>query len=232
MRQSGITLLREQRLDPAISSRLSGLFFRSSHIIRDTGIGFNAAEQLNARVDVIIHLSLVIPTLAAALGENHVRDTLGVQIDVFLGLITIGTVNAKLCGGFVDNLVDQTIHLLAVIGRLLAFPRSETFTLRPLRMRGDLAVQIFCLGFPCHTTMLGDFPRRLLVHNRTLKPRQRGVHLGDRIAALAHFEGYVLNVLLRQLHAFAVIQLVRTLKKLVDLGHVIAPLALAYERNT
>ena len=53
-------------------------------------------------------------------------------------------------------------------------------------MRGDLAVQIFCLGFPCHTTMLGDFPRRLLVHNRTLKPRQRGVHLIELAREIEH----------------------------------------------
>ena len=99
-------------------------------------------------------------------------------------------------------------------------------------MFGDLTVQLLGLGFPRHASMLRDLPRGLLVDHRTLQACQRGVDLGDGVPALAHVEGHVLDVLLRQLHAFTVVQLVRVLKKLVDLGHVIAPFALADKRNT
>ena len=53
--------------------------------------------------------------MAATLRENHIRHALGVQIDVLFRMVLICSPDTKFGGGFINDLVDQTIDLLAVV---------------------------------------------------------------------------------------------------------------------
>ena len=93
-------------------------------------------------------------------------------------------------------------------------------------MRVELLEQVLGLRLPCHTAMLGDFPRGLLVDHGTFQTGKRGIHLGDHIAALDQLKGDVLNIMLGELRALTFIQHVRTFKESIHLFRIVAPLSL------
>ena len=197
-----------------------------AHEVGHTSIGFESGQQLHAFVQVIIHLTLVIATLALALGEDHIRHGLGVQIDKFLGIVFRHFLNAELASGLRQALIDDAIHLLAVIARFLAFSWLETFAALTFGMGVKLAEQTFGLRFPRHTTVLRNLPCGLLVHHGALQTSKGRVHLGDHIAAFDQIERNILNIMLGELRSLTFVQHVRTLKKSVHLFGIVPPLAL------
>ena len=196
-------------------------------VIRHAGIGLDAAQQPHAGVQVVVHLAFVIAALALALGEDHIGHAGGVHIHQVLHIVGGHPVHAEFHGGLVDDLIHQTVDLLAIVGRSLGVTRAETLARRAVGVSGQAAVQILGLGLPHHTPVACDLPGGLLIHHGAFEPAQRGVHLADDVAALAQVERHVLDVLLRQLGVFAVIQRVGTFEELIHLFGVIPPFALA-----
>ena len=74
--------------------------------------------------------------------------------------------------------------------------------------------------------MLGNLPSRLLIHHGAFQTGQRRVHLGDHISAFDQFKGNVLNVMLGELCAFALIQHMRAFKESIHLFRIVSPLPL------
>ena len=139
------------------SRRLAG------HEIGHTGIGFQATQQLYAGVQEVIDLSLVIAFLALALGEDHIVDRIRIEIGQRPYIVFGNAVNAQCGRRLVHNLVDQTIHLLLIVRRLLGRSGLEAFTLVTLRMVLDFVIQLLGLRLPRHTPMLCDLPCGLLI---------------------------------------------------------------------
>ena len=174
-----------------------GLTYEVGH----TSIGFESGQQLHAFVQVIIHLTLVIATLALALGEDHIRHGLGVQIDELLGIVSRHFLHAELASGLRQALIDDAIHLLTVIARVLAFSWLETFAVFTFGVGIKLTEQGFGLCLPRHAAMLRDLPCGLLVYHSTLQPSKGRVHLGNHIAALDQIERNILNIMLGELRS-------------------------------
>ena len=199
----------------------------AGHEIGHTGIGFQATQQLHAGIQEVIDLSLVIASLALALGEDHIVDRIRIEIGQRPYIVFGHAVNAQCGRRLVHNLVDQTIHLLLIIRRLLGRSGLEAFALVTLRMVLDFVIQLLGLRLPRHTPMLCYLPCGLLIDHGTFQTSKRGVNLCDHIAVLAQIKGHVLNVMLGEIHALAVIQSMGALQESVHLSGVIPPLALA-----
>ena len=90
----------------------------------------------------------------------------------------------------------------------------------------DFVIQLLGLRLPRHTPVLCDLPCGLLIDHGTFQTSKRGVNLCDHIAVLAQIKGHVLNVMLGEIHALAVIQSMGALQESVHLSGVIPPLAL------
>ena len=194
--------------------------------IRDARIRFESGQQLRAGGQIVIHLTFVVSPLAFALSEDHVAQGLGIRVGDRLGVRFTDFLDTQLAGGFRQALVDHAVDLLAVVARILALARLEPLAVLAFGMRVELLEQVLGLRLPCHTAMLGDFPRGLLVDHGTFQTGKRGIHLGDHIAALDQFEGDVLNIMLGELRALTFIQHVRTFKESIHLFHIVAPLSL------
>ena len=194
--------------------------------IRDARIRFESGQQLRAGGQIVIHLTFVVSPLAFALSEDHVAQGLGIRVGDRLGVRFTDFLNTQLAGGFRQALVDHAVDLLAVVARIFALARLEPLAMLAFGMRVELLEQVLGLRLPCHTAMLGDFPRGLLVDHGTFQTGKRGIHLGDHIAALDQFEGDVLNIMLGELRALTFIQHVRTFKESIHLFRIVAPLSL------
>ena len=201
-------------------------FVTATDIIGDARERFEAAEQLHARVEVIIDLTLVIAVLALALCEHHVGDGTGIQIGELAHVLFAHAVHAKACGGLVHDLVDQSVDLLAVVRRPAIMSAREPLPRAAVGVLTYLTVQLFGLGLPRHTTVLGNLPRRLLVDHGLLQPGQRRINLGDVIPALAQIEGHVLDVLLREMGILALVERMCTIQESVHLIGIVSPFAL------
>ena len=81
------------------------------------------SDSATARsVQEVIDLSLVIAFLALALGEDHIVDRIRIEIGQRPYIVFGHAVNAQCGRRLVHNLVDQTIHLLLIVRRLLGAP--------------------------------------------------------------------------------------------------------------
>ena len=172
-----------------------------AHEVGHTRIGFESGQQLHAFVQVIIHLTLVIAALALALGEDHIRHGLGVQIDELLGIVFRHFLHAEFASGLRQALIDDAIHLLAVIARVFAFSRLETFAVLTFGVSVKLTEQGFGLCLPRHASMLRNLPCGLLIYHGTLQPGKGRVYLSDHVTALDQIERNILNIMLGELRS-------------------------------
>ncbi len=200
--------------------------------IGDAVVGFKARQQLHARGQIVVDLALVVPALALALREDHVGDGTGVQVGELLRVIIAHLGDVEGIGSLHQTLVDDAVHLLAVIAGLLGLARLEPLAFLALRMVVQFTEQGLGLPLPRHTAMLGDLPCGLLVHHGAFQTGQGGIDLGDHIAALDEIERDLLNIVLGELDALTLIQLVRALEESIHLDGIISPLALRSVRDS
>ncbi len=123
------TTVRRRSLNGHVRGGLGRSRRLAGHEIGHTGIGFQATQQLYAGVQEVIDLSLVIAFLALALGEDHIVDRIRIEIGQRPYIVFGNAVNAQCGRRLVHNLVDQTIHLLLIVRRLLGRSGLEAFAL-------------------------------------------------------------------------------------------------------
>ena len=144
-------------------------------VIRHAGIGLDAAQQPHAGVQVVVHLAFVIAALALALGEDHIGHAGGVHIHQVLHIVGCHPVHAQFRGGLVDDLIHQTVDLLAIVGRSLGVTRAgNAGAPRGRRERPGCGTDPRS-GLPHHTPVACDLPGGLLIHHGAFEPAQRGV---------------------------------------------------------
>ena len=176
----------------------------------------------------VVHLALVIAVLALALGENHVGDTVRGDVDGLLAIGTLGIPQMQVVGNAVQNLEDQTIHLLAVVGGLAGKAPVEDVATVPVRMPLQGPVLTYHPRAPGLHAGLVDLPGNTPVGDGAFQTGQGGIHLGDGVPALAQLKGGVGDLVLRQARILALIESVGPVQELIDLNSVIAELTLPH----